>query len=64
MATRDVADGVSHGQHRQAKRQRNAGKTDAKAGKGSRQHGAAATAQHQPERAEELGSILFHDVFL
>ncbi|MNN21232.1 hypothetical protein D3C81_1345440 [compost metagenome] len=61
MAARNVADGVSHGQHRQAKGQRHAGKADAKAGEGRSQHGAAATAQYQPERAEKFGAILFHD---
>jgi hypothetical protein len=54
MPARDVADGIGHGEHRQAKGERDAHKTDAKLREASRDHGAAAPAEHQPEGAQEL----------
>ena len=47
----DVADGIGHGDHGEAEGQRDADQTDADLGKRGRQHGAAATTEHQPERA-------------
>ena len=55
MRARDRRHGVGHGHHREAEGQRHAGKADAELGKGRGQHGAAAAAQDEPGRAEELG---------
>lgn len=56
-----MPDGKSHGQHSQAKRQRNAKQTNANLGKRRCQHGTAAPAKHQPESAKKLCTVFFHD---
>ena len=56
MAARDVADGVGHREHRQAEREGDAEKADAKRRKGGSQDRAAASAEGKPEGAEELRS--------
>jgi hypothetical protein len=58
MAARHVADGVGHGQDRQAERQGDAGKADPELGKRGGQYGRAAAAENQPRRADELSEKL------
>ena len=63
VAAGDVADGIGHGQHRQAEGQRHAREPDAQFRKAGGEHRAAAATEHQPERAEELGAetmVHFH----
>jgi len=55
MTAGNVADRVGHRQHGQAERERYAGEADADLRKGRRQHGTAATTEHEPERADEFG---------
>jgi hypothetical protein len=51
-----VADGIGHRQDGEAERQCDAGKADTELRKGGGENGAAAAAENEPERAEELGS--------
>jgi hypothetical protein len=55
MPARDMADGVGHRQHGQAKGEGNAEKSDPQAGKRGGEHRRTAAAKHQPERPEEFG---------
>ena len=55
VAARDVTDGISHGQHGQAECKGNAEKADPEVRKAGSQYCGAATTQHQPKRAKELG---------
>ncbi len=55
VTARDRAERVGAGQHRQAERERHADEADAEFRERGRQHRAAAAAEHQPERAEQLG---------
>src|ERR1017187_671742 len=64
VTTRDVTDGVGHGQHGQTKSQGHAEQSDAHARKCSGQNRASTSAENQPERTEELRSVLFHDFLL
>src|SRR6187402_1852279 len=54
MTSRDVADGVGHGQYGEAERERHAQKADAHLGKASGEHRAAASPKDEPERTEQL----------
>jgi hypothetical protein len=61
-----LTEGIGHGQHGEAERQRDAEKADADLRKGRREHGASAAAEDQPERAQELGPqalMDFHAAF-
>ncbi len=64
VAARDVPDGVGHRQHGQAEGQRDAEEADAQLGKRRRQHRAAAPAEDQPERPDELRPVLSHGLLL
>jgi hypothetical protein len=55
-----MADGVSHGQHRQTERERNAEHTNANVRKCRSKNCAPAPAKDKPERPEKLDAILFH----
>ncbi len=57
VAARDVADGVGHRQHGQAEGQGHAEEADPDLGESRGEHGAAAAAEHQPERADCLGHV-------
>ena len=59
MPARDRPQRIGPGQHREAKGQGHADKTDTQLREGGSQHGAAATAKCQPERAEELSGPFF-----
>ena len=59
MTARHMADGVSHREYRQSKRQRNTGKTDAERWEGGRQHRTTAAAEHEPEGADEFRGKTF-----
>jgi hypothetical protein len=61
VAAADVAEGVGAGDHRQAEGERHADEADAQVRLGHEvggQHCAATAAEHEPERAEELGDGL------
>jgi hypothetical protein len=58
VAAADVADGVGHGQHRQAEGKRDADEADPDLGEFRGEHRAAAATQDKPERAEEFGREL------
>ena len=58
VAARDRADGVGHGQDRQAEGERDAGEADAELGKAGGEHGAAAAAEDEPEGADGLGAAV------
>src|SRR6266480_2467872 len=60
MATRDMADGECHGQHRQTERERNTEQTNADVRKCRSKNCAPAPAKNKPERPEKLRAILFH----
>ena len=60
MAAGNVPDGVRHREHGQAKGQGHAQQPDADVWEGSRQDGAAASAEDQPERPDELRRIHSH----
>ena len=66
VAAGDVADGVGHGQHGEAEGERDADEADAEVRgpprqEARREHGAAAAAEDEPERADELGDeFVFH----
>jgi len=64
VAAGNMADGIGHGQHRQAERQRDAGEADAELGKAGGEDRRAASAERQPERADRLGGIFLrvHDI--
>ncbi|MBB3914219.1 hypothetical protein GGQ65_001489 [Rhizobium fabae] len=55
MTARYAAHGTGHGEHGQAERQRHTRKSDPELGIGSSEHGTAASAEDQPERAEKFG---------
>ncbi|MNI64650.1 hypothetical protein D3C73_1201090 [compost metagenome] len=59
MTAGNMADGESHGQHCQAKREGHPEQTDPHLRKSRRQHCAAATTQHQPERTYQLSRRTF-----
>src|SRR5690606_819810 len=61
MTTRYAADRVSHGEHCQTESERDPEQTNPQLGEGCRYDGAAATAEHKPEGAEEFGCKTFHD---
>src|SRR5690242_18841505 len=48
VATRDMADRVSHGQNSQSESQRNTGKTDTKIGIAGRKHRATTSSKDEP----------------
>lgn len=52
MSTRNVAQGIGHGNNGQAEGEGDAGKADPECGKGGGQNGGAAATEHQPEGAE------------
>src|SRR6185503_2656732 len=54
VASRNMADGVSHRQDREAKRQGNSCETDAKTRISRGQNRTATSAEHQPECSEEF----------
>jgi hypothetical protein len=54
MAARNVTDGVRHGEQGKTEGQRHTGKANAQLREGGGQNSASATAEHQPECAEEL----------
>jgi hypothetical protein len=54
MTTGDVADRVGHREHGEPERERHAEQADADVREGGRQHRAAAAAEDEPERADEL----------
>ena len=54
MAARNVPDGKGHGQHRQTEGERNAQQPDTHVGESRGQNRAPATAQNQPEGADEF----------
>jgi hypothetical protein len=60
MAARDMADGIRHGQHGEAERERDAHKADPqsvyRASEISGEDGAAAAPEDEPKGAEQLGS--------
>lgn len=56
MTARNPAHGIGHGEHRQTERKGHADKTNSKLGIGRGQHGTAASAEDQPERAEKFGN--------
>ena len=67
VATRDVTDGVCHGEHRKAEGERNAHVTDTGGGNAASEHGCAAAAEYEPEGADRFGnstSRKFHLNFL
>ena len=57
MAPRDVSNCIGHCQHGEPEGERNTEQADADLGKGSGNDNGAATAQGQPERADQLGDI-------
>ena len=59
MATGNVADGESHGHYGESESQSDAEKTDAQLRVSGGQHGAAATAEDQPERSDEFSRSAF-----
>src|SRR4051794_26711133 len=60
MATRYVADRVSHSQDRQAECERDPNEANAELGKCRGQHGGAAAAQNEPTSADKLRYKLAH----
>src|SRR4051794_22737715 len=52
-----MADGISHGDDREPEGERYTQKADTDLRKGGRQHGTAATAEGEPECANEFGNI-------
>src|SRR6476620_7947014 len=60
VATRDMADGICHGQHGQTERERNAHQTNADVRKRRSKNRAPAPAKNKPERPEQLRAVLFH----
>ena len=64
MSAGNWPEGIRARQHRQAEREGHAGEADAQLRKGGCEHGTAATAKHQPERANEFGEVTTHDQLL
>ena len=60
MSARDVAHSISHGQHRQTKRQGHTCKAYAQLRIGRSQNRRATTTKNQPKCAKKLGQILVH----
>ena len=60
MTTGDVADGIGHRQDRQSEGQGYAQQANAEGGERRGKHRAAATAEDQPEGAEELGGTALY----
>ena len=60
VATRDMTDGIGHGQHGQTERQGDAQQADPHIGEGGSQHGAPAASQYQPEGSHKFSSKRFH----
>ena len=56
VAARNVADGVGHGKHRKAKRERHAHVTDTGGRDAACEHSCAAAAKHKPEGADRFGN--------
>lgn len=54
MTPRNVPNGISHSQYRQAEGERNAMQADADFRKSGRQYGAATTAQDKPEGSNQF----------
>jgi hypothetical protein len=54
MASRHVADRVSHGQHRQPEGQRHPDKTDPKVRKARSQNSRTASPENEPKRPDEF----------
>jgi hypothetical protein len=54
MAARNAANCIGHSQDGEAKGQRDADEAYSKFRKRRRQHGAAATAEHEPERSQKF----------
>jgi hypothetical protein len=59
MASRDVADGIGHGQHCESKGKSDTGKADTKLWEGSGKDRATTASENQPEGAEKLGGGTF-----
>jgi hypothetical protein len=59
MTAGDVGDDIGHGQEAQAESKRDADRTDTQFRKGGSEHGTAAAAEYEPERAEEFGRQTF-----
>ena len=55
MPAGNAADRIGHRQHGQAEGERDADEADAEFRKGGGENGAAAAAEHQPERTEKFG---------
>src|SRR5690606_5704702 len=64
MAARNVSDRVGHGEDRETERERDAVESDAEPRKSGSEHRTSTAAQHQPERSEELRTVLFHQPIL
>ena len=67
VAARNVTDGVCHGEHRKAKRERHAHVTDTGGRNAACEHSCTAAAKHKPEGADSFGnsaSRKFHLNFL
>jgi hypothetical protein len=60
VATRDMTDGIGHGQHGQTERQGDAQQADPHIGEGGSQHGAPAASQYQLEGSHKFSSKRFH----
>lgn len=54
MPTRDMPDGLDHGEHRETECQRNVDETDTKLGEGGREDGGSGAAEDEPEGSEKL----------
>ena len=59
MTSRDVADGKSHSQDREAEGQRHSGETDPEARESRSQHRAPASAEHEPKGSDKFSKRSF-----